>query len=183
MSKIKAGIFEIANQANLKISTDDKSVAIKQRLNISDKLMWGTLLFLSGGVFFIVASLLLTSDTMNKTIGIIIGLLFVLSSILIIVRQTIDGLTIENGVIKFRYNLKSVKILSDSRLKVKMKTELMKIRRVGSLGSDFIVVTYFLQDHNKEIPILQFQMNSIYANRAHKLGTELTRILNTTIQE
>ncbi|GEM_PF-2505543 len=183
MSNIKADIFEIANQANLKISAGDKSVKIKHRLNISDKSMWGVLLFLLGGLFFIVASLMLASDTTSKILGVTIGLLFVLSSILIIVRQTIDGLTIENGVIKFRYNLKSVKILSDSRLKVKMKTELMKIRRVGSLGSDFIVVTYFLQDHNKEIPILQFQMNSIYANRAHKLGTELTRILNTTIQE
>lgn len=183
LSKIKAVILEIANQANLKISADDKSVKIKHRLNISDKSMWGVLLFLLGGLFFIVASCLLTADTTNKTIGIIIGLLFVLSSVLVIIRQITDGLIIENDVIKFRYNLKSVKIPLDSRLKVKMKTEVMKIRRMGSLGSDFIIVTYFLQDHNKEIPILQFQMNTINADRANKLGIELTRILNTTIQQ
>lgn len=183
MSKIKAGIFEIANQANLKISADDKSVAIKHRLHINDKSIRGILLFLLGGVFFIVASCLLTSDTMNKTLGIIIGLLFVLSSVLVIIRQIFDGLTIENGVIKFRYNLKSAKIPLDSRLKVNMKTEVMKIRRVGSLGADFIIVTYFLQDLNKEIPVLQFQMDHIHADRANKLGSELTRILNATIQQ
>lgn len=180
---MKADIIDIANQANLKISADDKSVAIKHRLNISDKSMWGTLLFLSGGVFFIVASLLLTSDIMNKTIGIIIGLLFVISSVLIVIRQIIDGLSIENGFVKFRYNLRSAEIPLDSRLKVKMKTEVMKVRRVGSLGADFIIVTYFLQDVNKEIPVLQFQMDHIHADRANKLGSELTKILNATIQQ
>lgn len=183
LSKIKADMIDIANQANLIISADDKRVSIKHRLNISDKSICGTLLFLSGGVFFIVASLLLTSDTTNKTIGIVIGLLFVISSILIVIRQMIDGLSIENGVIKFRYNLRLVRIPLDSRLKVNMKTEVMKIRRIGSLGADFIGVTYFLQDENKEIPVLQFQMDQVNADHANKLGNELKRILNATIQQ
>lgn len=183
MSNIKADIFEIANQANLKISADDKRVKIKHRLNISDKSMWGVLLFLLGGLFFIVASCLLTADTTNKTIGIITGLFFVISSILIITKQITDGLAIANGVIKFRYNLKSVKILLDSRLKVKMKTEVMKVRRVGSLGSDFIIITYFLQDGNKETPVFQFQMDYVNTDSANRLGSELIRILNATIQQ
>ena len=68
-------------------------------------------------------------------------------------------------------------------LKVKMKTEVMKIRRVGSLGSDFIIVTHFLHDNNIETPILKFQMDNSNADNAKKLGNELTRIINAKFRQ
>jgi hypothetical protein len=64
-----------------------------------------------------------------------------------------------------------------------MKTEVMKIRRVGTFGSDFIIVTHFLQDHNTETPILKFQMDNSNADNAKKLGNELTRIMNAKFRQ
>ncbi|MCE2962847.1 MAG: hypothetical protein LW842_06665 [Sphingobacteriales bacterium] len=59
-----------------------------------------------------------------------------------------------------------------------MKTEIMEIRRPSSLGSDFIIVSLFLLDRNKETTILQFQMENSYSYNAIKLGKELSRIIN-----
>ena len=66
-------------------------------------------------------------------------------------------------------------------MKLSMKTELMKIRRSGTLGSDFIVVTHFLQDKNQVFPILKFQMENSKVEMAKKLGNELTRIINAKL--
>ena len=58
-----------------------------------------------------------------------------------------------------------------------MKTELIKIRRVGTLGSEYILVTHYLQNFEKEIPIHTFQMEKRYEDNARKLGNEITRII------
>ena len=63
-----------------------------------------------------------------------------------------------------------------------MKTEIFKIRRVGTRGSDFIVVTHYLQEPDKETPVLKFQMNGSYADKARKLGNEITRMVNSKLE-
>jgi two-component system phosphate regulon sensor histidine kinase PhoR len=55
-----------------------------------------------------------------------------------------------------RYNLKQTTIPLSNNLKIIMKTEVRKIRRAGTLGSDFIIITHFLQDRNIETPIFKF---------------------------
>jgi hypothetical protein len=63
-------------------------------------------------------------------------------------------------------------------MEIKMRTETIKIKRVGTIGTDFIVVTHFLQDLNNEIIVLKFQMDNLYAEKARTLGNEITRIIN-----
>jgi hypothetical protein len=113
----------------------------------------------------------------------VLGLLLAVFSILTIIRQVTDGLQIKDQIITFRHNLKQTIIPLSGNLKIKMKTEVMKIRRVGTLGSDFIIVTHFLQDHNTETPILKFQMDNSNADNAKKLGNELTRIMNAKFRQ
>ena len=104
-------------------------------------------------------------------------------SILTLIRQVADGLQIKDHIITFRHNLRQTIIPLSGNLKIKMKTEVMKIRRVGTLGSDFIIVTHYLQDHNIETQILKFQMDNSNADDAKKLGNELTRIINEKFQQ
>lgn len=66
----------------------------------------------------------------------------------------------------------------DGSEKVKMKSEVVKINRVGTMGSEFIIITHLLITQNQETPIFQFQMDNSYSEKAFKLGTELTRIFN-----
>lgn len=183
MTIINDDILKIANKACLKILADDKIVEIKHKFYLGDKSTLGVIFFLLGGLFIIIAPFMKTSDTTTKIIGIVLGLLLAVFSILSLIRQVADGLQIKNHIIIFRHNLKRSTIPLKSNHKVKMKTEVMKIRRVGTLGSDFIVITHFLQDHNIETPILKFHMDNADADNAKKLGNELTRIINTKFRQ
>jgi hypothetical protein len=156
---------------------------IKHKFRLCDKSNVGVIFFLLGGLFLIIAPFIKTSDTTTKIIGIILGLLLFVLSILTLLRQVADRLKIKDQIITFRHNLKQTKIPLSSNLKVKMKTEVMKIRRVGTLGSDFIIVTHFLEDNNIETPILKFQMDNSNADNAKKLGNELTRIINAKFRQ
>ena len=175
---INDDIQKISNQACLTILADDKTLEIKHKLRLGDKSNLGVVFFLFGGLFLIIAPFIKTSDSTTKIVGIILGLLLVVFSILTLIKQVCDGLQIKNQIVMFRHNLKRTTIPLNTNLKVKMKTEVMKIIRVGSLGSDFIIVTHFLQDHNIETPILKFQMDKANADNAKKLGNELTKIIN-----
>jgi hypothetical protein len=183
LTTINDDILKIANQACLKILADDKLVEIKHKFRLGDKSTLGVIFFLFGGLFLIIAPFIKTSDTTTKIIGIVLGLFLAVFSILTLIRQVADGLQIKDNLFTFRHNLKQTTIPLSGNLKIKMKTEVMKIRRVGTLGSDFIIVTHFLQDNNIETPILKFQMDNSNADNAKKLGNELTRLINAKFRQ
>jgi hypothetical protein len=178
LTTINDDVLKIANQACLKILADDKLVEIKHKFRLGDKSTLGVIFFLFGGLFLIIFPFIKISDITTKIIGIVLGFLLAVFSIMTLIRQVADGLQIKDHIITFRHNLKRTTIPLNSNLKVKMKSEVMKIRRVGTLGSEFIIVTLFLQDNNIETPILKFQMDNSNADNAKKLGNELTRIIN-----
>lgn len=176
-------ILNIANKAGLKISVNDKILDIQHKYRLSDKSILGVLIFLIGGVFFMIAPFLKTSDTTSKILGILIGLSFFTISIWAIIRQATDRLTISDNKISFTFNLKTSLILIDKNLKIKMKTEIIEINRVGTTGSAFILVTHYLKTIDKEIPILKFQMDNSHADKAIILGNEITRIANDKFRQ
>lgn len=178
LTTINNDILKIANQACLTIIADDKTVEIKHKFRLRDKSNLVVIFFLIGGLFLILVPVIKTSEITTKIIGITLGLLLEVFSILTLIRQVLDGLQIKYHVITFRHNLKRTTIHLNRNLKVNMKTEVVKISRIGTLGSDFIIVTHFLQYHNIETPILKFQMDNPNADNAKKLGNELTRIIN-----
>jgi hypothetical protein len=175
---INIDVLKIANQAGLNIIADAKILVIKHTLRFGDKSIWGIFFFLIGGLFFSVGPFIKTSDTTSKSIGIVIGLLLVVLSILTLIRQVTDGIKIKDNIVLFRYNFKQTRLSVNRNMKIKMKSEIMKIRRVGTKGSDFIVVTHYFQDLNKEISVIKFQMDNSDADNARKLGNEITRIIN-----
>ncbi len=183
LTNINNDKIKIANQACLQILADDKLVEIKHKFRLKDKSNLYVIFFLFGGLFLIIVPFIKTSDTTTKIIGIVLGLLLAVFSILTVIRQVTDGLQIKDHILTFRHNFKKRIIPLTSNMKIKMKTEVMKIRRVGTLGSDFIIVTHFLQDYNIETPIFTFQMDKANADNAEKLGYELTRIMNAKFRQ
>lgn len=176
-------ILAIANQAGLKISVNDSTVDIRHKYRVGDRSNWGVLLLLPGGIFLMLASFLKTSGNVSKIAGIAIGLLFFIMSVLTLIRQVADRLTIKNQQISFRYNLRAASVLPGPGMKIKMETEISEISRVGSLGSTFISARFYLQTINKEIPVFKFQMNNTDAAKAIRLGKEITRIINERLQQ
>lgn len=183
LTMIDDDLLDSAKQASLKIVADEKVLNIQHKFRLGDTSALGVIVFFFGGLFLIIAPFIKTSDTTTKIIGIAIGLLLAAFSILTLLRQVADGLQIKDHVITFRHNLKRTIIPLNTNMKIKMKTEVLKIRRVGTLGSDFIIVTHFLQDKNKETPILKFQMDNANADNAKKLGNKLTGIINAKIRQ
>jgi hypothetical protein len=183
MKTINNDIFDIATQASLEITVDNNIVDIKHKFRLGDKSTWGVLFFFFGGCFLSIAPFIRASETISKVFGVTIGLLFLILSILSLIRQVADRLKITDTEITFRYNLCRTIIPLSSGMTVEMRTEIMKIRRVGALGSDFLVVSYYLQDLNIEIPILKFQMANAYADKARKLGNGITQIINDKIRQ
>lgn len=175
-------ILKIANQACLNILVNNKLLIIKHKFRLGDKSTLGVVFLLIGGLFLLSISLIKTTDITTKIIGIFLGLSLAVFSILTLIKQVADGIQIKENNITFRYNLKQTTIPLSDNLKIIMKTEVGKIRRAGTLSSDFIIVTHFLQDRNIETPIFKFMMNNSNAYNAEKLGNELTRMIKMKLQ-
>lgn len=183
MTKINNDILEIANKAYLKILVDNQQMVIKHKLCLEDKSFLGVLIFSFGGLFLIVAPFLKASDIISKGIGIFIGLFFLVLSTLTIIRQLVDGIQITEKYLIFRYNLKETIIPLNGNLEVKMKTEVNNISRVGTFGSNFIIITHFIQEQNIATPILQFQMPYSEAENAKKLGLEINKMIRAKLMQ
>ena len=106
MKAIRNDILEIANQASLKILTENKTFEIRHIFNLKDKSVVGILLFLLGGIFLIVIPFIKTSDTISKILGVTIGLFVAVFSILLIIRQISDKLKVSKTLIEVQRNLK-----------------------------------------------------------------------------
>ena len=154
---------------------------IKHRFRFGDKSILGILILLFGGLFLFIAPFIKDSDSNSKIVGVIIGLLLSIISILTLTRQVTDKLKITDNTITFRYNLKRTSIPLNSKMNVKMKTEIKKMSRAGTLGSEYIVITHYLQEQNKEIPILKFQLCNSDTDNAEKLGEEIIRLIKNKI--
>lgn len=141
------------------------------------------LFFLLVGLFFIIFPIMKSSDISSIISGSLLGISLTVLSILTLIRQVSDGLKIKDHNITFRYNLKRTSIQLNNNLKVNMKTEIMKIRPVGTMGSDFINVIIFLQDQNIETPIFKFQMDKSNELKAKRLGKELKDIINSEFRQ
>lgn len=176
-------ILEIAKLASLEILIDNDTVDIKHRFRFGDKSILGILILLFGGLFLFFAPFIKDSDSNSKIVGVIIGLLLSIISIFTLIRQVTDKLKITDNTITFRYNLKRTTIPLNSKMNVKMKTEIKKMSRAGTLGSEHIVITHYLQEQNKEIPILNFQLCNSDTDIARNLGNEITRLIKNKILE
>lgn len=183
MTKINNDILEIANNAYLKILVDNQQMVIKHKFCLGNKSTLGVLIFLFGGLFLMVAPILKTSDTLSKAIGVSIGLLFVILSTMTIIRQLVDGIQITEKYLIFRYNLKETIIPLNGNLEVKMKTEVNNRSRVGTFGSDLIIITHFIQEQDIDTPILQFQMPNSEAENAKKLGLEINKMIRAKLMQ
>lgn len=179
---IDTEILKIAKKAHITVVNDQSVLKIRHQLSWKDKSFWGILIFLFAGIFFIVIPFIKNSDTTSQIIGIVIGAFFLLAGIATLIRNFYDGLTISDDKIFFRYNLKSTTKLIGTHFKIKMRTEIIKNRRAGVLGTEFIVLTYYLQEVQTELPVFYFQMENKHYEKALLLGTELMRITNLRLK-
>ncbi|RZK05664.1 MAG: hypothetical protein EOO46_15755 [Flavobacterium sp.] len=170
-------ITTIANRASIKIIADAESLAFKHELRWNDSSLFGIIIFFCGGVFLTVIPFVKTSDTFSKIGGVILGSLFIVASILTIIKISRDYFSIVNNRIAFRYNLKSHLLFAKNDFKIKMNAHQIMVRS-RSRRSKFIIVSHYLQTPNKEFIIFRFQMKQAEETDARKLGKAMTALLN-----
>ncbi|WP_028981619.1 hypothetical protein [Sporocytophaga myxococcoides] len=176
-------ILKIANRANLKIIVASDMVFIGQKLSLKDKSLWGVVIFLLGGLFLLLISFTTISDTTSRVLCSIIGTAFLILSILTIIRQANDRVKIIDGKIIFRYNLRNSTVTVDPNMKITMRNDRIRISRATApTSSTYISITHYLIMTDKEMPILNFQMNNSDSNEALLLGNKITQLLNKQIR-
>lgn len=74
-------------------------------------------------------------------------------------------------------NLNRPNVVSLNRRRV------VNLTGVCTMGSEFIVITYLIQEQYKETPVFSFQMDNKWADNAKALGNELTRIISGHIRQ
>lgn len=174
MTETENEILEIAVKAGLKIYLNNNAVSVNQILRLKNKSTIGMILFLIGSfVFFLLPLLHKNQSIVSIILCILFGVLFFSFSVLSLIRQAFDYIAISDNYLHFRYNLKSFSAVVDKSMIIKMKTEIMKVRR-----SSFIYVNLYVQLKDKELPILNFQMDRSESANAQKLGNYITALLN-----
>lgn len=179
---IEKDIIKIADQANLKISYDAQLLSINHKLHFKDKSIWGIVFFLLGGIFLFLTPFLISSDSISKFLGILIGSFLMILALMTIIRQTSDYVKINCGKILFQYNLKKFSVFIDKRFTIKMKMENISVNRASApIPSTFILVTHYLQTIDKEMPLLNFQVKDSETDNAKILGNKITEVLTERI--
>lgn len=171
-------ILNIAKQACLKISADEKSLGIRHTLRMGNESGWGVFLIVCGGVFFILVPFICESDTDSKLIFPVLGGVVLVFSFVSLLGEVIDGIKIENNAIRFRYGLIRTTIPLSENMKVAAKWDTRE-----SKNEKRIVITHFIQYDNKEEPILEFILDVRKYQEAKQLGEELTKMLNAKIRQ
>ncbi len=174
-------IPHIAKIVALSIQVDDDKIIIRHRIGFNQATM-GILFFLCGGIFLMMLPFMRPLNTTSITIALIGGLIMALLSLLSLIREASDGIRVDKKQITWRYNLKKSSLPVNTQLRMIMNTETRKIRRTGGMGSDWTVVTCFLKTGDKEVPVLQFQVNQKYTSEAIQLGHEVIGLINSKLQ-
>jgi len=171
--KIENDIAEIANRASIRIVAEEKNLSFRHELKWSDSAIVGIVILFCGGIFLGAVPFIKTSDTFSKVGGLLIGALFVVASIMTLVKITKDYFSISGNRIAFRYNLRPTVLVADGSLKAKMRVHAIRSRR-----SKFIIVSHYLQAPGREFIIFRYQMRQSEESDARKLGNAMTELLN-----
>ena len=179
---INENILKIANQASLRIITNDKIVKIKHNFSLNDKSNIGILFFLFSGLFLITLFLISSIGNTSKILVLSIGILLLIISILTLIRQVTDELIITDRAITFQFNLRRKTIPLSENIKIKKRIDKLTTRG-GDLSNTFLIFTYYIYDLKNEIIIFNFSMHESNENNANTLSCEITRILNKKINQ
>ncbi len=169
---------EIAKQAFLKISSNEKELIIKHRVSFKDKLTWVIFMFMFmiTGAWLISIPFFKPQTESAKIATFLFGLIFLSLSIYVFFIILMDRIKINKKEISIRYKIKQISIPLDYCREVEMKTEIISYRNSISFS-----VTHYIQTDQHQIPIFKSQMDQLYADRALKLGKEISKEINQRI--
>ena len=171
--------LEIAKKNNLRIILNNTKFEIKHEFKLRHKSTLGVLAFSCIGIFFILFPSLENMGIGSKLLCFLMGSFLVIISLFSILRQLTDKIEITNKSIEAVYNFKRHYSLITKDYKCHMKSEYIEIRRVGTIGTDYIYFSYFLNIQGEVLPIFKFKTYS--SNNDIKFGKVIESLINAQL--
>lgn len=173
-------IEKAAQSASIRIINSGDDIIIKQVFDIKNKSNIGVLLLLLGSVFLIYTGIVGTGELMIKLVWMGLSLFMLVVSLLLLIAQFIDKVTLSKTSIAVAHKLKKTNLpySIDMIAAMKMEEVMVKGRYTNSL---FCVVKLYLITQGKEVQIFTFQTPIAQKQEAIALGEYLTKIINDRI--
>jgi hypothetical protein len=178
----------VIDKSSIQISDTKECLLIRSRFKLLDKSNIGTVLFLIMGLFIMLILIIIgiiRENWIPIMLGSTIGGATFMFSVLAILKQATDFVKVTNDSIKYMNSLTTRLFHLNSEMKVKMKaeTEHMRLKSQPGSGSYFRTIELYLVHDNSEYRMFNFQVDGQYSKEANKLGSELTRLIKTRIND
>lgn len=181
LKKLSDDLRLMADEACLTVLVDEHVVVIQKRLKLKDSSTLGVFLLGLMGAGLMLIPWIASSNMTSRVIGLMIGLFMLLGAVLTLIREVTDKVIIKDKQVLFCYNLKRTTIPIEPNMRVYTQTKRRHISRADTISKEFIELTLVLMHHNKELPVLRFQMDVSNADNASRLGNELAHIINARL--
>lgn len=172
MNDLKASL----KKASISLQSDSKKLLIKSEFYFWNKDNIGMLFIGLMGLTAIVLAILKAKDTFSMVFVIVLGVVFVIFTIIGIFKQVSDFVEVSDQKIKFSNSLKRREFLIKPDFKIKVKSSIIRMK-TGSSASYFRVVEFFLKTNNGKFRILNYQMYKKDSNEAKELNKEIKKMI------
>ncbi len=177
LTKTPLEIEKAAQSASIRIINSGDDIIIKQVFDIKNKSNIGVLILLLGSVFLIYTGIIGTGELMIKLAWMGLSLFMLVVSLLLLIVQFIDKVTLYRKGLTVINKLKKTTLPYSIDMIAAMKMEEVEVkgRYTTSL---FCVVKLYLITQGEEVQIFTFQTPIAQKQEAIALGEYLTKIIN-----
>lgn len=168
----------ILRKASLNLEKDSRRLVIKSKFFLFNSGNLGLLFFFLVSLFLFYISIFEAKEIIIQIILILLSVIVLVFTILAIYKQVNDFIEVNQNVIKFSNNLKTIQLSSKSNFKIKIRTNTIKTKTYRySSGSYFYIVELFLKTNDRKYRILDFQVDEKDKYQAKILGKEIKRMI------
>ncbi|MEO1050721.1 MAG: hypothetical protein AAFX87_08840 [Bacteroidota bacterium] len=183
MSQEKFNFESACKLVGIKVNDSHNTLTIRTVFNPFNKFGLGSLFFLILGLTVGVLSITHSKEYFSLIIGGILGfgigtvaLLSILSELTSYFKISGNNLELRN-----RLKLKTERITNDHKVKMKTRTEFVKLKSQPGSGSYFRIVELYISNGTDEKLIIDFQTDEKDAHIANQLGNNISSLVKSRI--
>ena len=168
----------------IKVSDSHGILTVRTLFNPLNKFGFGILLFLIGGFTIGVLAITHSNDFISLIAGGILGFGIGVVALLSILSKLTSYFKISGNYLEIRnrLKLKTEKITSDYKVKMKTRSEFVKMKSQPGSGSYFRIVEIYISNGTNEQLIIDFETDVKNASIANQLGSHITSIVKSKIK-
>lgn len=175
---------ETLNQASLKIILNQNQLSVKSTFDPFKKSNFSLLLIFGIAMTGVILTVLFAEELVALIVGLTICGGILVFSLLTILKQLTDFISIDHERLFFRNSLRSHQfdLHPQMKIKIRAKNDYVKLAQPGS-GTNYRVFDLYLTHQEIEYRVLNFQMEAKNTQEANKLASEIARLIKEKIRD